>query len=89
MFFGVLAGANELAVLVDLFDTASHALLVSFTAKGIDPSISMRITGFEGTCIRARKRNGSSIGDFAGPDAAFDLRLAQFFPDASEDSFGS
>jgi hypothetical protein len=30
----VLAGRNELAVQVDISDTTSHALLVSFTAKG-------------------------------------------------------
>lgn len=34
VFFGVLAGRNELAAQVDVFDTASQALLVSFTAKG-------------------------------------------------------
>jgi hypothetical protein len=34
ILFGVLAGANELAALVDVFDTASRAPLVSFTAKG-------------------------------------------------------
>ena len=30
----LLAGANELAVRVDVFNTTNHALLVSFTAKG-------------------------------------------------------
>jgi hypothetical protein len=30
----VLAGRNELAVQVDVFDGASHALSISFTAKG-------------------------------------------------------
>jgi hypothetical protein len=34
ILFGVLAGANELAVRVDVFNTTNHALLVSFTAKG-------------------------------------------------------
>jgi hypothetical protein len=34
ILFGVLAGASELAVQVDVFDTASNALLVSFTTKG-------------------------------------------------------
>jgi len=34
ILFGVLAGANELAVQVDVFETASRNLVVSFTAKG-------------------------------------------------------
>ena len=34
ILFGVLAGRNELAVQVDVFDAANNALLVSFTAKG-------------------------------------------------------
>jgi hypothetical protein len=34
ILFGVLAGANELAVRVEGFNTANHALLVSFTAMG-------------------------------------------------------
>ena len=34
ILFGVLAGRNELAVQVEVFDSASRALLVSFTAKG-------------------------------------------------------
>ena len=33
ILFGVLAGTNEIAAQVDVFDTASNALLVSFTAK--------------------------------------------------------
>jgi hypothetical protein len=34
VLFGVLAGANELAVQVDVFETANRNLVVSFTAKG-------------------------------------------------------
>ncbi len=34
ILFGVLAGANELALQVDVFETASRNLVVSFTAKG-------------------------------------------------------
>ena len=33
ILFGVLAGANQLAVQVDVFETASRNLVVSFTAK--------------------------------------------------------
>ena len=34
ILFGVLAGANELALQVHVFETASRNLVVSFTAKG-------------------------------------------------------
>jgi hypothetical protein len=33
ILFGVLAGANQLAVQVDVFETASRNLVASFTAK--------------------------------------------------------
>jgi len=34
ILFGVLAGANELALQVDVFETANRNLVVSFTTKG-------------------------------------------------------
>jgi hypothetical protein len=34
IFFGVLAGSNELAVHVQVFDKSTNALLTSFTARG-------------------------------------------------------